>query len=181
MKKTISVVAILAGCAFSSFAQEMKIGFVQPEYVLSLLPEAQAAQQDIDAFERKLNNKLTALQQGLQLQAARLQQEAPNLSDSVRAERERELQVLQQDIRKEQQTAQSQLQFKEIQTLSPLEQKVQQTIDSVAAAHAYTHVFPSYINGQPLLRYAKDIQEADMTPLILKALDITAPADTTGR
>ena len=180
MKNAISLIIVLTGCISPVFAQQTKIGFVQPEYVLSLLPEAQAAQQDIDAFERKLTNKLTALQQGLQLQALQLQRDS-TLSDSLRAERERELQLLQQDIRKEQQTAQSQLQFKEIQTLSPLEQKVQQTIDSVAAANAYTHIFPSYINGQPLLRYVKDPQEADMTPLVLKALGITAPADTTGR
>ena len=180
MKNTLSLIILLIGYLSPAFAQEIKIGFVQPEYVLSLLPEAQAAQRDINAFERKLTNKLTALQQGLQLQALQLQQDS-TLSDSIRAERERELQLLQQDIRKEQQTAQSQLQFKEIQTLSPLEQKVQQTIDSVAAANAYTHVFPSYINGQPLLRYAKNPQEADMTPLVLKALGITAPADTTGK
>ena len=82
----------------SAFAQEMKIGFVQSEYVLGLLPEARSAQQDVAAFERKLNNKLTAMRQGLELQAAQLQREAANLTDTIRTIREKELQELQQDI-----------------------------------------------------------------------------------
>ena len=71
MKKlAISMVLALIASLDVANAQNMKIGFVQSEYVLSLMPEAQAAQQDVATFERKLNNKLTAMRQGLELQAA---------------------------------------------------------------------------------------------------------------
>ena len=182
MKKvTFSLLILLTGYVVPSFAQKVKIGFVQSEYLLELLPETQTAQQDIAVFERKITNRLTAMRQGLELQAAQLQQQAPNLSDSLRAERESELQTLQQDILQEQQTARQQLQFKVMQAMSPLRQKVQQTIDSVAQANAYTHIFPADIDGQPLLLYAQNPEEANVTLLVIKALGLTVPADTTGQ
>ena len=182
MRKFIFGLIVLAvGTVFPAAAQEVKLGFAQPDYILALLPEAQAAQRDIEAFERKLSNKLTAMRQGLQLQAVQLEQEAPNLSDSVKAERQRELQTLQQDIRQEQNTAQQQMQFKEIQSLSPLRQRVQQVIDSVAQANGYTYVFSATAGNQATLVYTEDPAEADVTALVVEALGLTAPADTTGQ
>lgn len=165
----------------SGFAQDIKIGFVQSEYILGLLPEAKAARQDVASFERKLNNKLTAMRQGLELQAAQLQQEAPNLSDTVRTVREQELQVLQQDILSEQETAQQQMQFKVMQAMNPLRKKVRQTIDSVAQRNGYTHIFPSSINGQTMLIYTQNPEESNVTPLVIDALGLVDPADTTGQ
>jgi len=182
MKKiALSMILTLALGLGVTHAQNMKIGFVQSEYVLSLMPEARVAQQDIAAFERKLNNKLTAMRQGLELQAAQLQQEAPNLPDSVRAGREQELQALQQDIVQEQRTAQNQLQFKIMQVMNPLEQKVQETIDSVAQVNGYTHIFPTNISGQTLLVYSQNPEESNVTPLVVEALELTVPADTVGQ
>lgn len=181
MKKLLLFLIIQTFIYLPTFSQEMKIGFVQSEYVLSLLPEARAAQQDVAAFERKLNNKLTAMRQGLELQAARLKQQAANLDDSIRAQRESELEALQQDILQEQRTAQNQLQFKIMQVMNPLEQKVQLTIDSVAQLNGYTHIFPADIGGQTLLVYTYNPEESNVTPLVVEALGLTVPADTTGR
>ncbi|MGB3585998.1 MAG: OmpH family outer membrane protein [Tunicatimonas sp.] len=182
MKKILFILLITAYFgSLSGFAQEIKIGFVQSEYVLGLLPEAKVARQDVAAFERKLNNKLTAMRQGLELQAAQLQQEAPNLTDTIRAAREQELQELQQDILSEQETAQQQMQFKVMQAMNPLRQKVQLTIDSIAQLNGYTHIFPSSVNGQAMLIYTKNPEESNVTPLVINALGLTNPADTTGQ
>ncbi|MEO0330776.1 MAG: OmpH family outer membrane protein [Bacteroidota bacterium] len=184
MKKIfLGLFAIIVLNPISGFSQQIKIGFVQSEYILGLLPEARTAQQDIAAFERKLNNKLTAMRQGLELQAAQLQQEAANLSDTVLSAREQELQELQQDIVSEQETAQQQLQFKVMQAMGPLRQKVQVTIDSVAQVNGYTHIFPSNVGGQSLLIYTQNPDESNVTPLVIEAMGLTVPtaADTTGR
>ena len=68
MKKlVISSLILLTGLAFDARAQEAKIGFAQSDYILGLLPEAQAAQRDIAEFERKVSNRLIAMRQGLEL------------------------------------------------------------------------------------------------------------------
>lgn len=162
-------------------AQVLKLGVVESEYILELMPEAQTAQRDIDAFARKLANRLSAMRQGLAAQTAQLEQEQANLSDSARAEREKELQTLQQDILQEQQTAQGQVQFKEMQMLSPLRQRVQQTVDSVAQVNGYTHIFSTAVNGQSTFLYTQDPEETDVTPLVVEALGLTIPADTVGQ
>lgn len=179
MKKfVVSGLVLLSGLAFSARAQEAKIGFAQSDYILGLLPEAQAAQRDIAEFERKVSNRLIAMRQGLEFQAAQLQRETPNLSDSVRAQRENELRTLQQDITQEQKTAQYQLQFKEMQVLSPLRQKVDQAIDSVARANGYTYVFSPEVEGKLFLIHTQRPEEADVTSLVVKALGITPPPPT---
>ena len=182
MKKlVISSLILLTGLAFDVRAQEAKIGFAQSDYILGLLPEAQAAQRDIAEFERKVSNRLIAMRQGLELQAAQFQQEAPNLSDTVRAQREQELRTLQQDITQEQKTAQYQLQFKEMQVLSPLRQKVDQAIDSVARANGYTYVFSPEVEGKLFLIHTQRPEEADVTALVIKALGITPPDESSGQ
>ena len=174
-----SLLLVTAGYTAPALAQKVKIGFAESDYILGLLPEAQPAEQSIAQFERELSNKIAAMRQGLEVQVAQYQQEAPNLSDSARAEREKELQLLQQDIQQEQRTSEQQLQFKVMQSLSPLRQKVQYVIDSVAQANGYTYIFPGSLeDGQPFLLYAKDEKEADLTALVLKALNITPPADS---
>ncbi len=179
MKKlVISSLVLLTGLAFDARAQEAKIGFAQSDYILGLLPEAQAAQRDIAEFERKVSNRLIAMRQGLELQAAQFQQEAPNLSDTVRAQRENELRTLQQDITQEQKTAQYQLQFKEMQVLSPLRQKVDQAIDSVARANGYTYVFSPEVEGKLFLIHTQRPEEADVTALVIKALGLTPPEES---
>lgn len=176
MKKFIvSGLVLLAGLALSAQAQEAKIGFAQSDYILGLLPEAQAAQRDIAEFERKVSNRLIAMRQGLELQAAQYQQESSNLSDTVRAQRENELRTLQQDIAQEQKTAQYQLQFKEMQVLSPLRQQVDQAIDSVARANGYTYVFSPEVEGKLFLIHTQRPEEADVTSLVIKALGLTPP------
>ena len=183
MKKfAISLCIALVGYALPSVAQKVKIGFAESDYILSLMPEVQDAERDIAKFEREWTNKLTAMRQGLSIQAAQLEQQSANLSDSVRSERRKELQTLQQDIMREQQTAQQQIQFKEIQLISPLRQKVGMAIDSVAQANKYTYVFSNETElGQPVLIYAKRPKEADFTSLVIEALGLTVPADAAGR
>ena len=189
MKKIlISLLVLLFGYGVPSMAQKRKkkqntkakIAFINSDYILSLLPEMEEAQRDIAAFERERSIKLNAMRQGLNIQAAQLQQVQDSLSDTVRVEREKELQLLQQDIAQEQRTAEQQLQFKEIQVLSPLRQKVDFTIDSVAQANSYNYVFEDNLDGQLILFYTEQPEESDLTPLVLKALNITAPADTSG-
>lgn len=172
---TLAIILFTFGWA-PTMAQEIKIGVVQSDFVVSKLPEANAARKDIAAFEKKLNNKLLAMRQGLQQQFAVYQAESESLSDSARAEREQELQALQQDIAQEQQTANQQLQFKILQVMSPLEQKVQRVVDSVAQANSYTHVFPNSLNNQSMFVYVQNPKEVNMTPIVLKALGITIDA-----
>jgi outer membrane protein len=96
----------------------------------------------------------------------------------VRADKERELQGLQQSIQKFQQDAQVSLQRKSSELVSPVFKTIQDAIDKVAKDNGYTHIFNS---GQPdvglnILLYARD--EDDISNLVLKELGITPPAPT---
>lgn len=182
MKKfAVSTLILMIGYTLPSVAQDAKIGFVRSEYIVALLPETEAALEDIAKFEESLGVKINAMRNGLRMQAAQFQQEASTLSDSAQAERKQELQLLQQDIDQEINTAQQQLQFKEIQAMAPLRQKVQHVIDSVTLAREYTYVLSESFEGRRVLLYAEDPEEADLTTLVIKAMGLTPPADATAR
>ncbi|MEQ9438543.1 MAG: OmpH family outer membrane protein [Cyclobacteriaceae bacterium] len=178
----IVLICLLSGLHFQVNGQDLKIGVVQSDYLLSLLPETKVAQQDIAAFEKKLNNKILAMRQGLEQQYAAYQEVASTLSDTIRAQREQELQSLQQDIAQEQQTAQQQMQFKVMQSLNPLRQKIDLAIDSVAKVNNYTHVFPNSLDSQPTFFYIQNPEEANITPLVMEALGLSvSQAENTGQ
>lgn len=156
-------------------AQDLKIGYTNAEYVLSLLPEAKQVEADLKAYETQLQNQLQAKYQEFQTKAADYQQNAASMIEAVRADRERELQGLQENIQKFQADAETSLLQKRNQLLAPLVEKVGTAIKDVAEENAYTHIFSSGAAGLDVLLYANE--DYNVTNLILAKLGIDPPAD----
>lgn len=156
-------------------AQDLKIGYTNAEYVLSLLPEAKQVEADLKAYESQLQNQLQAKYQEFQTKAADYQQNAASMIEAVRADRERELQGLQEGIQKFQAEAETSLLQKRNQLLEPLVEKVGNAIKDVAEENQFTHVFSSGAAGLDVLLYADE--KYNVTNLILAKLGIDPPAD----
>lgn len=172
----IFVLAFLAVAATAN-AQDggLKIGYTNAEFILSNMPEAREIESELKVHEEKLSAQLEAKTKDFQAKYQEYQRTAPNMIPEVRADKEQELQNLDQSIRKFQQDAQQSLQRKQAELLQPVFDKIQKAIDDVAKANGYTHVFNS---GQPdvglnILLYARD--EDNISDLVLKHLGITPP------
>jgi outer membrane protein len=172
----IIVLAFLAA-AFSAKAQDggLKIGYTNAEYILGNMPEAKQIESELQVHEQQLSAQLEAKSKDFQTKYQEYQRAAPNMIPEVRADKEQELQNLDQSIRKFQQDAQTSLQRKSAELLQPVYDKIQKAIDEVAKANGYTHVFNS---GQPdaglnILLYARD--EDNISDLVLKHLGIDPP------
>ena len=176
LKFLIGFVALMA--IGSLQAQNLKIGYTNAEYVLSLLPEAKQIEADLKAYETQLQNQLQAKYEEFQAKAADYQQNAPSMIEAVRADRERELQGLQENIQKFQAEAETSLLKKRNQLLQPAVEKVGTAIKEVSEENGYTHVFSSGAAGLDVLLYANE--ESNITNLILAKLGIDPPADNGG-
>jgi len=163
--------------AVSAKAQDsgLKIGYTNAEYILSNMPEAKQIEADLKDYEQQLSTQLESKSKDFQTKLAEYQRTAENMIPEVRADKEQELQGLQQSIQKFQQDAQASLQKKQGELLQPAFDKIQKAIDEVAKTNGYTHVFNS---GQPevglnILLYARD--EDNISDLVLKHLGIDPP------
>ena len=172
----IFILAFLVA-AVSAKAQDggLKIGYTNAEYILSNMPEAKQIEADLKDYEQQLSTQLESKSKDFQAKYAEYQRTAENMIPEVRADKEQELQGLQNSIQKFQQDAQISLQRKSGELLQPAFDKIQKAIDAVAKANGYSHVFNS---GQPeaglnILLYARE--EDNISDLVLKQLGIEPP------
>ncbi|WKN33364.1 OmpH family outer membrane protein [Porifericola rhodea] len=180
--KTLFVSAVLMLFTLGVQAQDnLKIGYVDTEYILTQMPEAKQIQSELQAYQRQLMNKINATMQGFQQQYQEYQQGAATMTEQARQEKEQELQGLQQQIQQDQQDAQLSLQRKEAELLDPVYKKIQSNIDKVAEQNGYTHIFSSNIAGNPILLYVKNQEDNDVSDKVLEAMGITpTPSNSQG-
>lgn len=175
MKAKIILSAIAVLCfGFVASAQEFKIGYTNVEYIMSLMPEMEQIDADIQDYSNQLGQQMQTKSQDFQRQVQTYQQSAATMTDEARSEKEQQLSRLQQEIQKFEQDAQSSYQRKLQELLEPIQEKVFNAINAVAAENNYTHVFSETAGQAPILLYTQD--DDPFTDLVLAKLGITPPA-----
>ncbi|MDO6438134.1 OmpH family outer membrane protein [Cyclobacterium sp. 1_MG-2023] len=175
MKARIFLSAIALFCfGFVANAQEVKIGYTNVEYIMSLMPEMEQIDADIKDYSNQLGQQIQTKSTDFQRQAQAFQQAAPNMTEDARNTKQQELQKLQQEIQKFEQDAQAGYQRKLQELLEPVQTKVYNAINSVAAEHNYTHILSESAGQAPVILYTKD--NDPFTDLVLAKLGVEATA-----
>ncbi len=91
--------------------------------------------------------------------------------DAVRANTERELVQMQQNIEKLQQDAQTTVQAKQTQLMDPVFKKVGKAIEDVAKENGFTFILSQQIGGLDVILYGDE--KMDISDLVLKKLGVT--------
>lgn len=178
--KFLVVVVALVALGFSASAQDnLKLGYTNADYILSLLPEAKQIDAELKAYEKQLQNQIQAKYQDLQAKVADYEKNVASYDELIRADKEQEIQALQQSIQKFSQDAEVSMNKKRNQLLQPAYEKIGNAIEQVAKENNYTHIFSAGTPGFDVLLYARE--EDDVSNLILKKLGITPPAKTNGQ
>jgi outer membrane protein len=176
MKAKIILSAIAMLCfGFVASAQELKIGYTNVEYIMSLMPEMEQIDADIQDYSNQLGQQMQTKGQDFQRQLQTYQQSASTMTDEARNEKEQQLQRLDQELQKFREDAQTSYQRKLQELLEPLQEKVFNAINAVAAENNYTHVFSETAGQSPVLLYTKE--DDPFTELVLAKLGITPPAN----
>ena len=161
----LSILTLLVTVAMNlaASAQTLKIGYADPEVIITYMPEYQDIQQQMAAEYRTSQEALQALAEDFQDRVEKYQKQQPLLSAERQAERETELAQLQTEIqdsaaRKDQELAQRQEDL-----MAPLLERVQEVIDDVAAEKGLDIVIRSpallFVNEDTISNINLDIAE----------------------
>ena len=154
MKKYILAFIILSGTFL--FPQELKIGYVDSQVILTQLPAAIKAQGDLDAITNfwagQLDSMTLAYQQGL----ADYQKQAGTMTDEQKLTRQQQLITMEQsilDFRNKKFSQQSgEIYKKQEEIFEPIKQKIYEAIEVVAKEVGMKFIFDK--SGDILLLYA---------------------------
>jgi outer membrane protein len=173
--KLLLAMSLVFGMAILPAKAQVKIGFINADYILSQMPEAKQVEEDLKNTQKQYETLYQGKVKDFQDKLAVFEKlnADPKTADIIKQDKEKELQNLQTSIQEFQQNSQSSLQKKQAQLLQPLLKKVEENMHAVAAENAYTYVF-NYDAGMGtapiLLHYPAD---ANMSDLVLKKMGIT--------
>jgi outer membrane protein len=172
MRKLV-LLAVMGLLAFVSHAQtaSVKIGFADVDYIFSQMPEQKQIDTELKSLQTQLKNQIDAKYQDYQKKLQDYQANLNTMIDAVRANTERELVQMQQNIEKLQQDAQTTVQTKQNQLMDPVFKKVAKAIEDVAKENGYTFILTQQIGGLDVILYADD--KTDVSDLVLKKLGVT--------
>ena len=170
MKRLIVVAFLLSAVGFLP-ATAQKIGHVNTQAILEVMPEYKAALTAIDSFYKKKQDLSTKLYQEYMKKRdefQRLVEEGLLEDDSERQLYLDELSAFEERIQKYQQSAQKEVSDKEAELSAPILEKIKNAIDAVAKENKYAYIID---NSSGILVYFEETN--DVTPLVKKKLNIT--------
>ena len=174
---TLAAALLTAGTLAATSAQAqapLKIGYTDVQYVLSQMPESKQIESELKTYNTQLEAQLKSKYAEYQAKGEAYQKGEATMTEVVKADKQKELQSLQQSIQEFQQSAQQSLQQKQQTLLKPALDKLQKNIDVVADENGFTYVFNSDSGGSPLLLHAP--KDGDISDLVLKKMGITPGA-----
>ena len=173
MKKITLIIISFFLISYGSLSQDTKIGYTSIDVIIQYLPEFKGVQSEIQAYGTQLQNQLVAKENDLRSKFEDYQRTRETLNDIVRADKEQELQTLQESMQKFQSEAQTSMARKQQEVLDPLYNKIQNAIKTVAERENYSHVLEAPSGGGILL-YAKE--SSNITNLVFAELGIDPPS-----
>lgn len=141
MKKVLVALALVVGMSFASVAQGSKIGHINSQELMTLMPEAATIRTELEAHAAKLETQMTTMQTEYQALVRDYQTNEAAWSDLIKESKAKEIGDLEGRIQSFSQSAQQDLSAKEQALIEPVIKKAQEAIDAVAKANGYDYVF----------------------------------------
>lgn len=144
MKKLAKVLVLLVlalGIGYGANAQTQKIGYVDSQAIIELMPEGAKIQQDLQAYYSELQAELQAMATEYQNKMREYEANQATMSNILRQSKEKEIVDLQGRIQEFQANAENDLAAKQEELSKPMLDKIKAAIDSVVKAKGLAYVF----------------------------------------
>ena len=165
MKKLTTIIAIVF-LSTACLLHGQKIGHVNLDSLISLMPEFKAAKEKSEGKLKSLESFLMNLKSEYDQKVQKAQADYNNMSDIERKNIEEELAGMQQRIQARQTEAQSEYQVYNNNMLKPIYDKAKKAIEKVAKSNSYKYIFDTTA-GNVLYSESSD----DVIQLVKKELD----------
>lgn len=150
---------------------QLKIGYVDSESIIDLMPEAQDARKQLDLLIKDWQSELNELQAEWKQKYEDYDERKLILSDQRRAELEKELMDMEKEImdyRESKFGANGELFVKQEELMEPVQNKVFTAIDEIAVEEEFDFVFDR--SGGVIMLFAKE--EYDITEMVIEKLNL---------
>lgn len=165
MNRTISIFAISLFTALlcgTAFAQDFKIGFVNTDRVFREANSAKAAQTKLEQEFSKREKEINAQGDALKTASDKFERDAPTLSESQRAARQKQVIDLDRDFQRKRREFQEDLNARKNEELQSVLERANRIVKQVAEAEKYDLVLQEAVYINP---------KHDITDKVLKALN----------
>lgn len=168
MIKRIVIAVVIALFPVLAMAQEIKLGYINSQEVLMLMPEVDGVEKQMAEFTEKNTKYLQDMQKEIQDKAARYEQEKASMTDAIRRVQEEELQGLYERFQTAQQTLYQEAQAYQAKLIEPLQTKLRNAIEAIGKRQNLMFVY-DMASGAVIYKSDKAV---DITPAVKKELGI---------
>ncbi len=161
------LMVILLGSTPLTAQTETRLGHINTNELLRMMPGRDEAQTELERYARELEETFVAMQNEFQTKYADYLEKQETFSQLVRQSRERELQSLNERIMEFQESAQQDLIEQEERLLSPIIEKAREAIQKVGREHGYTYIFDTSGGSMVFWENGEDIM-----PLVREELGL---------
>ncbi len=166
MKKII--ISILVFAVSFQLSAQSKTGTVDTEFILSKMPELTKVQEDLKAYNKKLEDELKVKVEGYQAKLNEYQTNVASLTEPMKKTKQEEIIGLENDIAKFRQNGSQLVQIQQNKLLQPLYGKIGKALEEIAKAESYTQVFTITNSGLAYIDPNYDLTKKVMTKLGIK-------------
>jgi len=167
MFKKIALVLICA-LPFSLMAQDVKLGHINSQEVLTLMPERAEIEKTLAALQTQWEGELVKMREEYYAKIKEFQDKQATMPASIKEARQSEIAEIEQRITTFNQTASTDLQKKQQELFTPVIDKVKKAINEVGAENNYTYIFDLSTQG---IIYQSP-KSNDIAPLVKKKLGL---------
>jgi outer membrane protein len=171
MKKAIvlfAVLVLLIGTSFETSAQTQKIGFIDFNGLIQMMPGIDSVKTKLQSYQQTLSDQMDQMRTEFENKYLDYQSQAATMSDLIKQTKEKELSDLQARIDAFQQKAHQDLQAKQEELLKPVIDKARGAVKEVAKENKYTYILN---NIEDVVLFSEPTD--DIMPMVKKKLGIT--------
>ncbi len=168
MKKIILLLALFLGISSTAMAQQ-KLGHINSDELLALMPETKAAQAELEKYGKQLEKDMADMETELSTKIEQFRSNESMMTTTSRELKTKELQDLQGRIQQFSQRAQQDLQQKQQELFAPIIEKATKAIQDVAREKGFTYILDSS-ETRGVLLFAEGGE--DIMPLVKAKLGI---------
>lgn len=167
MKKILITLVALTLVVGASFAQGLKLGHINSNQLLSIMPETKAADSVLQKFGTSLQNQLQTMNTEYEGKVGEYKKNEASMLDAVKEMKVKEITDLEDRIREFQQSAQENISKKKEEIYAPILKKAEEAIKGIAKEKGYTYIFDA---GVGVLLYSQDSD--DILPMVKAKLGL---------
>ena len=167
MKNLIQIIAsaLLLIAPLQVVNSQSKVAHIDVQKLITDMPEVIAAQKELEKLQKTYTTDIQNTIKELQVKQQTYSADAANQTEITNQARAEELQAMQQNIQKFEQTAAQDLQKKQQDMMGPLIEKARAAIKKVAGVQGFDYVLDASANGAVLMAKGKDLMTDVKTEL----------------